>query len=537
MYILLFLLVNGYTHIIVKDNKDNNEKLKDINMNNKHIYTLYVILFLNTFHAFGQEKNYIIPFYPKLDKTNNIFFKKIRSDTAKLSNNQSNYYPLNNNDFGEYIVYDTTTFMGIEGLKYSVVKEILGDTLMSNDLTYKIIKWTKCANSVNEQPYYEFQRKDSSNKIFVYYQGQDYLLYDFTLTKGLTYPSQYSGFYWKVSDKYTVTGFGEILSAIDYQLLDQDLNIKKYITVIENFGLTYYSGDISISSALPRGSFWGGIINDISFGYLLAKKQKINWNEFYPLHIGDFWKYKGSEYGGIYETSTYVKVIKDTLMPDNNTYQTIQSVKVGGPYSGKSFSFRRIDSTGTVTEWKIAVSSSQVIYKFSACLGDTFSVGSSYSYFRFNDKSFDKVYCLMYPDLTFQGRTFVKQLGLYEETFEGGRNTLVGSVINGISNGDTTITKIEENTDNSLTEFKLYQNYPNPFNPATRIKYTLYKPDYSRLTVYSILGKEVKVLVDKYQSSGEHEIEFHAKNLPSGVYIYSLVGGLFSAHKKIIYLK
>ncbi len=90
--------------------------------------------------------------------------------------------------------------------------------------------------------------------------------------------------------------------------------------------------------------------------------------------------------------------------------------------------------------------------------------------------------------------------------------------------------------------FKLYQNYPNPFNPSTIIKYTV--PDIvtrdmtsMKLKVYDVLGKEVATLIDGYKSSGEHQVEFSAEGLPSGIYLYSLTTGNFTQTKKMLLLK
>lgn len=48
--------------------------------------------------------------------------------------------------------------------------------------------------------------------------------------------------------------------------------------------------------------------------------------------------------------------------------------------------------------------------------------------------------------------------------------------------------------------YSLYQNYPNPFNPNTNITFDLPKGDFTRLTVYDILGREVSVLVNEFKS-------------------------------------
>ncbi len=85
--------------------------------------------------------------------------------------------------------------------------------------------------------------------------------------------------------------------------------------------------------------------------------------------------------------------------------------------------------------------------------------------------------------------------------------------------------------------FELSQNYPNPFNPATKIKYNIAKPAYVTLKVFDILGKEVASLVNEEKQSGNYSIDFNSKNFPSGVYIYQLKAGSFTATKKMILLK
>lgn len=86
-------------------------------------------------------------------------------------------------------------------------------------------------------------------------------------------------------------------------------------------------------------------------------------------------------------------------------------------------------------------------------------------------------------------------------------------------------------------EFSLMQNYPNPFNPNTIISYDLKKYADVKLAVYDILGKEIKVLVNRKQSAGTYEVRFDGTNLASGVYFYKLTAGDFTGTKKMVLVK
>jgi hypothetical protein len=78
------------------------------------------------------------------------------------------------------------------------------------------------------------------------------------------------------------------------------------------------------------------------------------------------------------------------------------------------------------------------------------------------------------------------------------------------------------NSNSSAKEVKLNNNYPNPFNPVTKINYEIKTNSFVKITVYNILGKEVKTLVNSFQNAGMHSTEFNASSLASGIYICRL---------------
>ncbi|MBK7378524.1 MAG: T9SS type A sorting domain-containing protein [Ignavibacteriales bacterium] len=86
-------------------------------------------------------------------------------------------------------------------------------------------------------------------------------------------------------------------------------------------------------------------------------------------------------------------------------------------------------------------------------------------------------------------------------------------------------------------QYFLYQNYPNPFNPTTSIKFDLPQAGNVELTVYDILGRKVKQLLNETKPAGTYEVTFNASKLASGVYIYSIKSNDFTASKKLMLLK
>ena len=68
----------------------------------------------------------------------------------------------------------------------------------------------------------------------------------------------------------------------------------------------------------------------------------------------------------------------------------------------------------------------------------------------------------------------------------------------------------------------LLQNYPNPFNPSTTISFELARPEYIRLSVYTMLGQPVAMLAEGKREAGWYRITFNADQLPSGIYFYRL---------------
>ena len=86
-------------------------------------------------------------------------------------------------------------------------------------------------------------------------------------------------------------------------------------------------------------------------------------------------------------------------------------------------------------------------------------------------------------------------------------------------------------------EYSLLRNYPNPFNPITKIKFGIPQKNHVLLTVFDAIGKHISTLINEVVVAGEHEVEFDARTLPSGVYFYSLNVDNVITTKKMILIK
>ena len=90
--------------------------------------------------------------------------------------------------------------------------------------------------------------------------------------------------------------------------------------------------------------------------------------------------------------------------------------------------------------------------------------------------------------------------------------------------------------------FALHQNYPNPFNPTTQIKYDIAEDSFVSITIYDVMGRNIRTLMNVNQNAGYHSIQWDAKNdmgegVSAGMYIYVIQAGEFRATKKMVLLK
>ncbi|MFZ1292493.1 MAG: T9SS type A sorting domain-containing protein [Melioribacteraceae bacterium] len=271
--------------------------------------------------------------------------------------------------------------------------------------------------------------------------------------------------------------------------------------------------------------------------------------DYYPLQIGNKWVYNnvGVSYDNEPNPFNYYyseEIIKDSI--DNN----------GNHYFLNNSMWLRIDSSSGNIYCKNSLNDiEETLYLPLVKLNDEV-LSTFYGIIKnvnfsdtlmWNQNKIQKTY-EFYSLYTYQ-MSLVQGIGITEKKneFDFGYSTasLKGCVVNGKIYGDTTLVGIESDESQSVpTNFSLSQNYPNPFNPTTIIEYSI--PQYSvvnenfrslQLSVFDVLGREVKTLVNEIQKPGNYKIQFDGSKFTSGVYYYQLKSDSFIQTKKMLILK
>jgi Secretion system C-terminal sorting domain len=136
-------------------------------------------------------------------------------------------------------------------------------------------------------------------------------------------------------------------------------------------------------------------------------------------------------------------------------------------------------------------------------------------------------------------------LGNYDSTyafraskFNIGKNVLIGTV----SDNQYSHTKRWVLIVKPAKKYELSQNYPNPFNGITTIPFELQKDGSVNITIYDVLGRKVKTLINKPYTFGKHTISWDgtdakSNNVSSGIYLYRIKSNNYSKTKRLLLLR
>ncbi len=158
---------------------------------------------------------------------------------------------------------------------------------------------------------------------------------------------------------------------------------------------------------------------------------------------------------------------------------------------------------------------------------------TTYNYYDLMDTTF-----VFYPDslsLTGSNINYVWTLYTYQQDLitvldgQSGVFSIINSFVS-IQNGDFPY------------QYNLYPAYPNPFNPITHLRYDLPEDGFVNITIYDMMGRLVKTLVNGFQNSGFKSVQWNATNdrnepVSVGLYLYTIQAEEFSQTKKMVLLK
>jgi len=79
-------------------------------------------------------------------------------------------------------------------------------------------------------------------------------------------------------------------------------------------------------------------------------------------------------------------------------------------------------------------------------------------------------------------------------------------------------------------QFFLEQNFPNPFNPVTTIGYALPGPARVQISIFNVMGQEIRTLIDETQPAGTYQLHWdgkdrNGKEIAAGIYLYKAMLG------------
>jgi len=113
--------------------------------------------------------------------------------------------------------------------------------------------------------------------------------------------------------------------------------------------------------------------------------------------------------------------------------------------------------------------------------------------------------------------------------------------LNGVSLNDTIMVTVLPLIEIPV-KYAFHQNYPNPFNPVTTLRYDIPENSHVNITIYDMLGRQVKTLINQTQDTGYRSVIWDATNdygklVSAGIYLYQIQAGEYMQTKKMVLLK
>ncbi|MFC1568735.1 aryl-sulfate sulfotransferase [bacterium] len=105
------------------------------------------------------------------------------------------------------------------------------------------------------------------------------------------------------------------------------------------------------------------------------------------------------------------------------------------------------------------------------------------------------------------------------------------------------VNAVEHDMDSEPLQYQLSNAYPNPFNGTTTMKFIVPVKSSVTMTLYNLLGKEIRQVKKGSFEPGEHQVVFQDESLSSGVYFFHMKAESFDGEQsfhqvvKTVFLK
>lgn len=262
--------------------------------------------------------------------------------------------------------------------------------------------------------------------------------------------------------------------------------------------------------------------------------------EYYPYHVGDIWQYLELSYEypqGLFreEKITRIDTIDNgkahLIYYNNSEFPTLRIIPDSARvYSADSRILFYILNEAPGFIWERKIHEEWIKYfqdDEQELWGLQFQTKIFYNYYWYAPDSLS--------DWAGMGEVLAKNIGLQRIEWEGGREELIGCLINGIGYG--TLTDTEKLEDVIPAKHDLLEAYPNPFNGFSILNYNLPFAEKVTITIYDILGRKIETLINTYLQAGEHKIIWKPESISSGIYLAVLSTSTNNIISKLIYQK
>ncbi len=227
----------------------------------------------------------------------------------------------------------------------------------------------------------------------------------------------------------------------------------------------------------------------------------------------------------------YIPAYFSQAGPSPVFWQQTDSLQINTALTNKNISMQRDSSTGAGIISGIINTGSTIPDKKVVVYAKSLDYNQPFTYSIPIQGNTFTVYNLPYGHFQLVGQL----IGFSDATSRMLNITPIDTQITGI-NINFNIAGISGNPE-LLQSVELDQNYPNPFNPSTTIQFKLPHFTYITLKIFNCLGQEIETVANGLYNEGNYLVNWNAKNLASGIYIYVLKYQGAEYSKKMLLIK